>query len=141
MDHKRNNPNEFDRAIKNGSKIYIDNDDPDRDISKLVFIKDKSEFEKYKNEDKEVIFREYPSDFIVMRIIGDIKAKNKEYGGNPGTIISIPEIFIYDISNTEDFIVMGCDGIFDDLSNQDVVEAAWHIYKNRSKKKIMIFMN
>ena len=135
MDHKPNNPKEFERAIKNGSKIYIDNDDPDRDISKLVFIKDKSEFEKYKNEVEEVIFREYPSDLAVMRTIGDVKVKNKEYGGNPGTIISIPEIFIYDISNTEDFIVMGCDGIFDDLSNQDVVEAAWYIYKNRSKTK------
>ena len=135
IDHKPNNPKEFERAIKNGSKIYIDNDDPDRDISKLVFIKDKSEFEKYKNEKEEVIFREYPSDLAVMRTIGDVKVKNKEYGGNPGTIISIPEIFIYDISNTEDFIVMGCDGIFDDLSNQDVVEAAWYIYKNRSKTK------
>ena len=135
IDHKPNNPKEFERAIKNGSKIYIDNDDPDRDISKLVFIKDKSEFEKYKKEEEEVIFREYPSDLAVMRTIGDVKVKNKEYGGNPGTIISIPEIFIYDISNTEDFIVMGCDGIFDDLSNQDVVEAAWYIYKNRSKTK------
>ena len=135
IDHKPNNPKEFERAIKNGSKIYIDNDDPDRDISKLVFIKDKSEFEKYKNEVEEVIFREYPSDLAVMRTIGDVKVKNKEYGGKPGTIISIPEIFIYDISNTDDFIVMGCDGIFDDLSNQDVVEAAWYIYKNRSKTK------
>ena len=134
-DHKPNNPKEFERAIKNGSQIYIDNDDPDRDISKLVFIKDKSEFEKYKNEDEEVIFREYPSDLAVMRTIGDVKVKNKEYGGKSGTIISIPEISIYDISGTEDFIVMGCDGIFDDLSNQDVVEAAWYIYKNRSKAK------
>ena len=134
-DHKPNNPKEFERAIKNGSKIYIDNDDPDRDLSKLVFIKDKSEFEKYKKEDEEVIFREYPSDLAVMRTIGDVKVKNKEYGGNPGTIISTPEIFIYDISNTEDFIVMGCDGIFDDLSNQDVVDAAWYIFKNRAKTK------
>ena len=135
VDHKPNNPKEFERAIKNGSQIYVDNDDPDRDISKLVFIKDKSEFEKYKNESEEVIFREYPSDLAVMRTIGDVKVKNKDYGGKPGTIISTPEIFIYDISSTDDFIVMGCDGIFDDLSNQDVVDAAWYIYKNRSKTK------
>ena len=135
VDHKQNNPKEFERAIKNGSQIYVDNDDPDRDISKLVFIKDKSEFEKYKNEGEEVIFREYPSDLAVMRTIGDVKVKNKDYGGKPGTIISTPEIFIYDISSTDDFIVMGCDGIFDDLSNQDVVDAAWYIYKNRSKTK------
>ena len=47
-DHKPNNPREFERAVKNGSKIYADdNDDPDRDVSKLTFIKDKSQFEKY----------------------------------------------------------------------------------------------
>jgi hypothetical protein len=42
-DHKPNNPREFERALKNGSKIYSDyKDDPDRDVSKLNFIKDKS---------------------------------------------------------------------------------------------------
>ena len=41
-DHKPNNPSEFERALKNGSKIYADDkDDPDRDVSKLNFIKDK----------------------------------------------------------------------------------------------------
>ena len=138
-DHKPNNPREYDRAIKNGSKIYADdNDETDRDISKLNFIKDKTEFEKYKkseNSKEDIVFREYPSDLAVMRTIGDIKAKKKEYGGNPGTIINKPEIFIYDINSNDDFIIMGCDGIFDDLSNQDVASAAWFIYKNESKEK------
>ena len=138
-DHKPNNPKEFERAIKNGSKIYVDdNDDPVRDISKLKLIKDKSDFEKYKkkeNNKEEIIFREYPSDLAVMRTIGDIKAKRKEYGAIPGTIINKPDIFIYDINSNDDFIVMGCDGIFDDLSNQEVSNAAWLIYKNESKEK------
>ena len=138
-DHKPNNPREYERAIKNGSKIYVDdNDEPDRDVSKLNFIKDKTEFEKYKkseNNKEDIVFREYPSDLAVMRTIGDIKAKKKEYGGNPGTIINKPDIFIYDINSNDDFIIMGCDGIFDDLSNQDVANAAWFIYKNESKEK------
>ena len=138
-DHKPNNPKEYERAIKNGSKVYADdNDEPHSDISKLIFIKDKSEFEKYKkkeNSKEEIIFREYPSDLAVMRTIGDIKAKKKEYGGIPGSIINKPDIFIYDISSNNDFIVMGCDGIFDDLSNQEVSDAAWHIFKNESKEK------
>ena len=70
-----------------------------------------------------------------MRTIGDIKAKRKEYGAIPGTIINKPDIFIYDINSNDDFIVMGCDGIFDDLSNQEVSNAAWLIYKNESKEK------
>ena len=138
-DHKPNNPKEFERAIKNGSKIYADdNDEPIRDVSKLKLIKDKTDFEKYKkkeNSKEEIIFREYPSDLAVMRTIGDIKAKKKEYGGIPGTIINKPEIFIYDINSNDDFIVMGCDGIFDDLSNQEVSNAAWLIFKNESKEK------
>ena len=138
-DHKPNNPKEFERAIKNGSKIYVDdNDEPVRDISKLKLIKDKSDFEKYKkkeNSKEEIIFREYPSDLGVMRTIGDIKAKKKEYGAIPGTIINKPDIFIFDINSNDDFIVLGCDGIFDDLSNQEVSNAAWLIFKNESKEK------
>ena len=138
-DHKPNNPKEFERAIKNGSKVYVDDsDEPNRDVSKLKFIKDKKEFEKYEkkeNNKEEIIFREYPSDLAVMRTIGDIKAKKKEYGAIPGSIINKPDIFIYDINSSSDFIVMGCDGIFDDLSNQEVSNAAWYIFKNESKEK------
>ena len=86
-DHKPNNPREYERAIKNGSKIYADdNDETDRDLSKLNFIKDKSEFDKYKkgeNSKEDIVFREYPSDLAVMRTIGDIKAKKKRIRGKP----------------------------------------------------------
>lgn len=136
IDHKPDNPKEFERAMRNKSKVYVDDsDDPVRDVSKLVFIKDKSEFEKHKKRKEVIIFREYPSDLAVMRTIGDIKVKKKEFGGKPGTIISTPEIFIYDLTSSDDFLVLGCDGIYDDLSNQEVVNAAWYIYKNKTKEK------
>jgi serine/threonine protein phosphatase PrpC len=138
-DHKPDNPKEFERVIKNGSKIYIDdNDDPHRDPSKLNFIKDKAELEKSKSNNKsneEMIFRVYPSDLAVTKSIGDIKAKKKEFGGKQGSIINKPDIFIHDINSTDDFLVMGCDGIFDDLSNQEVSDAAWFVFKNLSKEK------
>ena len=139
-DQKPDNVKEFERALKNGSKIYLDdNDDPDRDESKIEFIKDKAELEKMKeikeNSTEEKIFRVYPSDLAVMRTIGDIKAKKKEFGGIPGTIINIPEVYIFDINSSDDFIVMGCDGIFDDLSNQEIVNAAWTVFKNRATEK------
>ena len=139
-DQKPDNIKEFERALKNGSKIYLDdNDDPDRDESKIEFIKDKAELEKMKeikeNSTEEKIFRVYPSDLAVMRTIGDIKAKKKEFGGIPGTIINIPEVYIFDINSSDDFIVMGCDGIFDDLSNQEIVNAAWTVFKHRATEK------
>ena len=140
VDHKPDNLTEFERALKNGSKIYLDdNDDPDRDPSKIQFIKDKNELKKKQeekfNSEEEKVFREYPSDLAVMRTVGDIKAKKKEFGGNPGTIINVPDIFIYDINTGDDFIIMGCDGIFDDLSNQDIIDAAWNVFKHRGKTK------
>ena len=139
LDHKPNNIKEFERAIKNGSKVYLDDyDDLDRDASKIEFIKDKKMLEKIiekkgksEDDDEEKIFRVYPSDLAVMRTIGDIRAKKKEYGGIPGTIINTPEIFIYDINCNDDFIVMGCDGIFDDLSNHEICSAVWKVLKNR----------
>ena len=138
-DHKPNNPKEFERALKNGSKVYIDNSEgKKKDITKLNFIKDKVELEKYKkkeNNKEEIIFREYPSNLAVMRAIGDKKKKKKEYGGNPGTIINKPDIYIFDINSSYDFIVMGSDGIFDDLSNQEVSNAAWYIFKKELKEK------
>ena len=139
-DQKPDNIKEFEKALKNGSKIYLDdNDDPDRDESKIEFIKDKAELEKMKeikeNSKEEKIFRVYPSDLAVMRTVGDIKAKKKEFGGIPGTIINIPEVYIFDINSSDDFIVMGCDGIFDDLSNQEIVNAAWTAFKHRATEK------
>ena len=139
-DQKPDNIKEFERALKYGSKIYLDdNDDPDRDESKIEFIKDKAELEKMKeikeNSKEEKIFRVYPSDLAVMRTVGDIKAKKKEFGGIPGTIINIPEVYIFDINSSDDFIVMGCDGIFDDLSNQEIVNAAWTVFKHRATEK------
>ena len=140
VDHKPENIKEYERAVKTGSKIYLDDtDEVDRDISKLNFVKDKADLEKQieikQKRTEEKIFRVYPGDLAVMRTIGDIKAKKKEFGAIPGTIINIPDIFIYDLNGSDDFIVLGCDGIFDDLSNQEIVDAAWLVYKNRGKDK------
>ena len=140
VDHKPDNMKEFERAIKNGSKIYLDdNDDPYRDPEKLEFIKDKNELEKMKliklNSTEDKVFRVYPSDLAVMRTVGDIKAKKKEFGAIPGTIINIPDVFIFDINSNDDFIILGCDGIFDDLSNEEIINAAWMVFKNRGKEK------
>ena len=138
-DHKANNPKEYERIVKKGSKIYADdNDEPNRDPTKLSYIKDKAELEKYKNNgnsSEEIILRVYPSDLAITRSIGDIKAKKTEFGGKEGSLINKPDIYIHDVNSTDDFIVMGCDGIFDDLTNNEVVNAAWFVFKNESKEK------
>ena len=139
VDHKPNNVKEYERITKNGGKVYIDDDYQEDEHGKynekdLKYILNKSDFEKYKDQ-KDIIFRHFPSDLAVMRSIGDLKAKKKEYGGLPGNIIGIPEIFVYDYSTMNDFMIMGCDGIYDDLSNEEIVRAAWHIFKIKGKEK------
>ena len=84
-DHKPNNIKEYERIIKNGGKVYVDDDYLEDDHGKynekeLKYILNKSEFEKYKGE-KEVIFRHYLSDLAVMRSIGDLKAKKRNMVG------------------------------------------------------------
>lgn len=138
-DHKPNNIKEYERITKNGGKVYVDDDYLEDEHGKydekeLKYILNKSEFEKYKGQ-KEIIFRHFPSDLAVMRSIGDLKAKKKEYGGLAGNIIGVPDVFIYDYNASYDFMIMGCDGIFDDLSNEDIVKAAWYIFKNKMKEK------
>ena len=138
-DHKPNNIKEYERIIKNGGKVYVDDDYTEDEHGKydekeLKYILNKSEFEKYKGQ-KDVIFRHFPSDLAVMRSVGDLKSKKKEYGGLPGNIIGIPDVFIYDYNASNDFMIMGCDGIYDDLSNEEIVKAAWYIFKNKMKEK------
>ena len=129
-DHKPNNINEFERLLKNGSKIYFEeNEKQENGERKKIFILDKIQLEKYTNN-KELTFREYPSNLAVCRSIGDFKYKKKE-----GSIINIPEIFEYDLNSCNDFIIMGCDGIFDDLSNQEIIDSVWSIINNFSDGK------
>ena len=139
FDHKPNNIKEFERIIKNGGKVYIDDDYKEDEHGKyneneLKYILNKNDFDLYKGQ-KEIVFRHFPSDLAVMRSMGDLKSKRKEYGGLQGNIIGIPEIFVYDYNSTNDFIVMGCDGIYDDLSNEDIVKAVWYVFKNRMKER------
>jgi protein phosphatase 2C family protein 2/3 len=57
----------------------------------------------------------------VSRTFGDIEAKISKYGGNPNVVIATPEIKSFRITKDHDFIVLGCDGIFDKLSNKDTI--------------------
>ena len=124
IDHKPNNPKEYERIIKAGGKVYIDNDDPIRDIEKVKIINNEKEFDEHL-KDPEVVYRIYPCDLAVSRTIGDIKAKSKELNAVPGCISSACEIFTFDNNNSNDFIIMGCDGIYDCLSNKDLIDTAW----------------
>jgi protein phosphatase 2C family protein 2/3 len=66
--------------------------------------------------------RVLPGRLSVSRTFGDIEAKDRIFGGIPGVITAEPEIRQFKVMKDHDFIIMGCDGIFDKLSNKEVID-------------------
>jgi serine/threonine protein phosphatase PrpC len=120
-DHKPNYPYEKERILKNGGSVYqteipieLEPEDADDDMFK----------------DKVILgpYRVIPGRLSVSRTIGDAEAKVPIFGGNPKVIISEPDIFIYDLKRDDvDFFIMGCDGIYDQLSSKEVIDCAWMV--------------
>lgn len=69
--------------------------------------------------------RVFPGRLSITRSFGDVEAKLPQYGGKPGVLISVPEISKIEINSEVDFIILGCDGIFDKLTNEETIQAAW----------------
>jgi protein phosphatase 2C family protein 2/3 len=61
----------------------------------------------------------------VSRTFGDIEAKLEKFEGNPKVVIAEPDITAFKIRNNFDFILIGCDGIFDKLNNKDTIHLIW----------------
>ena len=61
----------------------------------------------------------------MSRTIGDIEAKDRRYGGNPDVVVAKPDILSIKIKDNYDFIVLGCDGIFEKKSNRDICQEVW----------------
>lgn len=63
--------------------------------------------------------RVFPGRLSVSRTFGDPEAKLHFKGGNPNVVVSTPEIRSFRIDQRHDFVILGCDGIFDKLSNRE----------------------
>lgn len=77
--------------------------------------------------------RVLPGRLSVCRTFGDAEAKLPHTGGNPNVVIAIPEIKAFKIKREHDFIVMGCDGIFDKMSNRDCITCVWNSVKDNKE--------
>jgi serine/threonine protein phosphatase PrpC len=69
--------------------------------------------------------RVLPGRLSVCRTFGDPDAKLEFRGGNPNVVKAEPEISQFQISKSHDFIVLGSDGIFDKLSDEDIGKSVW----------------
>ncbi|KAL4473310.1 hypothetical protein ABPG73_013000 [Tetrahymena malaccensis] len=119
-DHKPMDEVENLRIHENGGKVYQ---------TKIQQISTTDR----KLEDPQTIvgpYRVLPGRLSVTRTFGDIEAKLPRYGGNPKVVVSTPEIKSFKIQPNHDFIVMGCDGIYDKLTSQEIGQIVWDTTKN-----------
>ena len=116
-DHRPNEDYEMQRIVKNGGGVY-----QTQHIQNVQFPGDSKLTQQLVLGPHRVI----PGRLSVSRTFGDIEAKHPKYGGKEGVVIAQPEISQFTVrKDFHDFIVLGCDGIFDRLTNQQVLDASW----------------
>lgn len=72
--------------------------------------------------------RVFPGRLSVSRTFGDIEAKDPNLGGMKNVVIAEPQIKVMSVNHSkDDFIILGCDGIFDVLTSNQVVDESWRI--------------
>lgn len=80
------------------------------------------------NQEPEFIIgpiRVLPGRLSVSRTFGDPEAKLAFRGGNANVVKADPEIVKFKINANHDFITMATDGVFDKMSNKDIVKCVW----------------
>lgn len=121
VDHKPNTEEEKERITKAGGRIY--------QTTRL--------FPLYQNgKEIEIPWRVSPGGLSVSRTFGDIEAKEEKYGGMKKVVVALPDITEYELSEEINYIVLGCDGIFDVLSNEDLIECSRIAIREHKNKKV-----
>ena len=124
-DHKPNDEIEKKRIEKAGGKVYYAN----------TITRNGKEIELKEEDFGEGFtfpYRISPGKIAVSRTIGDYYCKMPELGGVKGTVSPEPCINILKIDEKSDFLLMGCDGIFDRLDNDRIFKKIWE-YKKQGK--------
>jgi len=77
-------------------------------------------------------YRVRPGGLSVSRTFGDAEAK---FGpdGNPNVVIAVPDITSFKVTAAHDFIVLGCDGVFDKLSSEETIQCVWNSIEPTAK--------
>lgn len=72
----------------------------------------------------------------LSRALGDLKYKVKEgFAAEDFPITANPDVYEYDFTDDCDFIIMGCDGVWETKSNDEMVE--W-VYKKLNRDSATI---
>lgn len=131
LDHKPGEDSETKRIRDAGGEIYY------RTATNQIITYDKEKLDKYQQYNLAGPLRVLPGRLSVARTFGDPEAKILALKGNPNVVIHNPEIKSFQIKKEHDFIVLGCDGIFDKMSNTDCTMCIWKAaYDNKHHPSI-----
>ena len=86
----------------------------------------------------EIPWRVLPGRLSVSRTFGDIEAKEEKFGGMKGVVVALPDITEIELNDEYNFIILGCDGIFDVISNEELLQCIQIVLK---EKKMNEFIN
>ena len=84
----------------------------------------------------EIPWRVLPGRLSVSRTFGDIEEKDEKFGGNKNVVVALPDITEIDLNENFNLIILGCDGIFDVLSNEEILECVKIVLKEKNIKEI-----
>ena len=138
-DHKPNYPYEKERIISNGGRIYQTQTPINNPYSEISNQNSQNGIKGENNNNINNLIllgphRVFPGSLSVSRTIGDAAAKLTQFGGNPKVVISEPDIYSFDLEKEDiDFIILGCDGIYDQLTSQDVFKCAYMMIEYSKK--------
>jgi serine/threonine protein phosphatase PrpC len=133
-DHKPNHEVETKRIIENGGKIYqylskiiFRTQTPTKNLNLQFLNLSSNTPNNYKHSNQMLIgpHRVFPGRLSVSRTFGDVEAKFPKFGGKYNVIVAEPEISSFELSKEIDFIVLGCDGIYDQLNNEDITKCVF----------------
>ena len=127
-DHKPNYPYEKERIVTNGGRIYQTQTPLNQNFENNE--NNGGDSANNENNENNLILlgphRVFPGSLSVSRTVGDAAAKVSAFGGNPKVVISEPDIYCFDLDKEDiDFVILGCDGIYDQLTSQDVFKCAY----------------
>ena len=127
-DHKPNYPYEKERIVTNGGRIYQTQTPLNQNVESNENSDNNQENNENMNNNLILLgpHRVFPGSLSVSRTVGDACAKLSFLGGNPKVVISEPDIYCFNLDEEDiDFVILGCDGIYDQLTSQDVFRCAY----------------
>lgn len=72
----------------------------------------------------------------VSRAFGDVEFKdNDKLSWKDQAITALPDVKCFDVQPEDEFLIMGCDGIWDAVSNEEACELVTSLLKNQSEQE------